>query len=90
MEMVRDLPVDDYDAIITMSGDGLIHEVLNGLSKNSNPLTALRTPIAPIPTGSGNGLSLNLLGLKVCRARLFPPQYVEQLLRKDAMYQQRH
>jgi len=63
-EIVKDLPLDKYDAIITMSGDGLIHEVLNGLAAHTNPLTALSTPIAPIPTGSGNGLALNLLGIE--------------------------
>lgn len=74
-EIVRDLPLQKYDAIITMSGDGLIHEVLNGLAEHASPLTAMRTPIAPIPTGSGNGLSLNLLGIKVglqLRTVLFP------------------
>lgn len=49
-----------------MSGDGLVYEVLNGLAEhNKSPLEALHTPITPIPTGSGNGLALNLLGLKV-------------------------
>ncbi|KAG6874191.1 hypothetical protein C0995_003737 [Termitomyces sp. Mi166 len=52
----------DYDAIVTVSGDGLIHEVLNGFAQHETPRKALSIPIAPIPTGSGNGLSLNLLG----------------------------
>lgn len=55
----------EYAAIITVSGDGLIHEVINGLSHHGNPIKALSTPVAPIPAGSGNGLSLNLLGIKV-------------------------
>lgn len=63
-EIVRELDLGKYDAIVTMSGDGLIYEVLNGLAEHKNPVEALRTPITPIPTGSGNGLSLNLLGLK--------------------------
>ncbi|KAH9484246.1 Sphingoid long chain base kinase 4 [Psilocybe cubensis] len=52
----------DFDAVLTVSGDGLIHEVLNGFSEHSNPRGAFAIPICPIPTGSGNGLSLNLLG----------------------------
>ncbi|PSR74126.1 hypothetical protein PHLCEN_2v10082 [Hermanssonia centrifuga] len=47
-----------------MSGDGLIHEVLNGFAKHADPIRAFRTPVAPIPTGSGNGTALNLLGLQ--------------------------
>lgn len=55
----------DYDAVITVSGDGLIHEVMNGFANHSDPMKAFAIPIAPIPTGSGNGLSLNLLGIEV-------------------------
>ncbi|EDR14311.1 uncharacterized protein LACBIDRAFT_306015 [Laccaria bicolor S238N-H82] len=62
-EVVKESPLE-YAAIITVSGDGLIHEVINGLSHHGNPIKALSTPVAPIPAGSGNGLSLNLLGIK--------------------------
>ncbi|KAL1742640.1 ATP-NAD kinase-like domain-containing protein [Schizophyllum fasciatum] len=53
----------DYDAVVTVSGDGLVHEVLNGFAAHEQPTKALSIPIAPIPTGSGNGTSLNLLGI---------------------------
>ncbi|KAF8550294.1 hypothetical protein OG21DRAFT_1468925 [Imleria badia] len=52
-----------YDALVVVSGDGLIHEVMNGLAKHATPEKAFCIPIAPIPAGSGNGLSLNILGL---------------------------
>jgi len=55
----------DYDAIATVSGDGLIHEVLNGLAEHAEPIKALNIPLAPIPAGSGNGLALNLIGIEV-------------------------
>ena len=62
-EIARDLDLSrNYDAVVTVSGDGLIHEVLNGFAHHKNPGEALAIPIAPIPTGSGNGLALNLLG----------------------------
>ena len=64
-EIARDLPLGEFDAVVMVSGDGVAHEVLNGLAQHQNPRAALRTPIAPIPAGSGNGLSLNLLGLEV-------------------------
>ena len=54
-----------YDAIITVSGDGLVHEVLNGFAHHAEPMKAFATPVAPIPTGSGNALSINLLGIEV-------------------------
>lgn len=63
-ELVRTLPLDQYDAIVAMSGDGLVHEVINGLAGHENPMAAMRTPIVPVPSGSGNGLSINLLGLE--------------------------
>jgi len=54
-----------YDVIVTVSGDGLVHEILNGFAQHADPTRAFALPVAPIPTGSGNGLSLNLLGLEV-------------------------
>ncbi|KAG7452429.1 uncharacterized protein BT62DRAFT_924983 [Guyanagaster necrorhizus] len=61
-EIAKVLPLE-CDAIVTVSGDGLIHEVMNGFAHHAYPMKAFSIPIAPIPTGSGNGLSLNLLGL---------------------------
>ncbi|KAF8350667.1 ATP-NAD kinase-like domain-containing protein [Amanita rubescens] len=61
-EIAKELSVDDYDALVTVSGDGLVHEVMNGFANHPNPQKAFNIPIAPIPCGSGNGLSLNLLG----------------------------
>lgn len=63
-DYVKELSLGDFDAIVTVSGDGLIHEVLNGLAHHADPLTALDIPLAPIPAGSGNGLSLNLIGIE--------------------------
>ncbi|KAF5357963.1 hypothetical protein D9756_001533 [Leucocoprinus leucothites] len=60
-DIAKDLATN-YDAVVTVSGDGLIHEVLNGFAEHADPLKAFSIPVAPIPTGSGNGLSLNLLG----------------------------
>ena len=65
MEIAKDLPLNKYDVVVTMSGDGLVHEVMNGFASHKDPIRALRIPIAPVPVGSGNGLSLNLLGMEV-------------------------
>lgn len=73
IEIAREMKLG-YDALVTVSGDGLIHEVLNGINQHEHRDQAFCIPIAPIPTGSGNGMSLNLLGLKdgldVCAAAL--------------------
>ncbi|EMD38389.1 hypothetical protein CERSUDRAFT_48084 [Gelatoporia subvermispora B] len=64
LEIAKDLRLDRYDAIATMSGDGLVYEVVNGFAKHAEPMRAFRLPITPIPVGSGNGLALNILGSK--------------------------
>lgn len=63
-EIAKEITLD-FDAVITVSGDGLVHEVLNGFAQHAEPTKAFAIPVAPIPTGSGNGLSLNLLGIEV-------------------------
>ena len=56
----------DYDAIVTLSGDGLAHEILNGFAEHENPRAVFTIPLASVPTGSGNGYCcLSLMGLKV-------------------------
>lgn len=73
IEIAREMNLG-YDALVIVSGDGLIHEVLNGIDQHEHRDKAFCIPIAPIPTGSGNGMSLNLLGLQdgldVCAAAL--------------------
>ncbi|EKM55581.1 uncharacterized protein PHACADRAFT_256300 [Phanerochaete carnosa HHB-10118-sp] len=63
-EIARDLPLSRYDAIAAVSGDGIIHELMNGFAEHKNPTKAFQTPLVPIPAGSANALSLNLLGLE--------------------------
>lgn len=64
-EVAKTIALEKYDAVATVSGDGLVFEVLNGFAEHADPMRAFRIPIVPIPAGSGNGLSLNLLGLQV-------------------------
>ena len=67
----------DYDAIVTISGDGLAHEIFNGFAQHENPRAAFAIPLVPVPTGSGNGCCISLLGLKV--SFLFMGSYVIRL-----------
>jgi sphingosine kinase len=65
LEIARSLSLKDgFDAIVCVSGDGMLHEVLNGLAQRKDALEALKIPVAPIPTGSGNAVALNLLGVE--------------------------
>ena len=60
----------EFDAIASLSGDGVLHEIINGLaSRKDNAIKALRIPVVPIPTGSANACNLNLQGQKVSSQR---------------------
>ncbi|KAG8908853.1 sphinganine kinase lcb4 [Tulasnella sp. 408] len=62
-ELCLTLPLT-YDAVITVSGDGTPYEVINGFAKRLDARTAFeKVAVVPIPAGSGNAFSLNLLGL---------------------------
>jgi sphingosine kinase len=56
---------DDHDVIMCISGDGIVHEILNGLASTDNPIQSLKKPISVIPAGTGNGLC-HSLGHKGC------------------------
>lgn len=61
-EYVQALQVGHYDAICSVSGDGLLHEIINGLLRRSDWET-MKTSlvIGGIPGGTGNGLIKSLL-----------------------------
>ena len=40
----------DYDTIVTLSGDGLTHEILNGFAEHENPRAVFAIPLTPVPT----------------------------------------
>lgn len=62
MSIAQTIALDSQDVLVCVSGDGIIHELLNGLASRPDALAALRIPISPIPAGSGNALSVNLNG----------------------------
>ncbi|KAH9952580.1 ATP-NAD kinase-like domain-containing protein [Russula dissimulans] len=63
-KIASEIVLDDYDALVSVSGDGTLHELINGFAQHKEPRKAFKIPIAPIPAGSGNAASLNLLGVK--------------------------
>jgi sphingosine kinase len=59
-ELMRDMDeITRYHGVVVVSGDGLLYEVVNGLTERTDTLTSNRVPIALgiIPGGSGNGLA---------------------------------
>lgn len=63
IEIAENLDIEAFDAVACASGDGLPHEVFNGLAKHKNARRALRKiAVCQLPCGSGNAMSLNLNG----------------------------
>lgn len=63
VEISQKLDIEAYDIIVTCSGDGLAHEVFNGLGKRPDARKALgRIAVTHVPCGSGNAMSCNLSG----------------------------
>jgi sphingosine kinase len=62
-EMAAGLDAEAWDVVACCSGDGLPHEVFNGLARQARPALALRTvAVANLPCGSGNAMAWNLCG----------------------------
>ena len=63
VEIAEKLDVDAYDVVASCSGDGLPHEVFNGLGMKSDAKRALsKVAVVQLPCGSGNAMSWNLNG----------------------------
>ncbi|KAM9782979.1 sphingosine kinase 2 [Neosynchiropus ocellatus] len=56
-ELIREISLPDWDGIIIISGDGLLHEVINGLMERPDWERAIKTPVGILPCGSGNALA---------------------------------
>ncbi|XP_058531718.1 sphingosine kinase 1 [Ochotona princeps] len=59
-ELVRAEELGRWDALVVMSGDGLMHEVVNGLMERPDWEIAIRKPLCSLPAGSGNALAASL------------------------------
>ena len=54
-EVARDLNIRQYDAIVSISGDGVLHEVVNGLMERPDAVVAHKVPLGAIPAGNDWG-----------------------------------
>jgi sphingosine kinase len=67
VEIAEMIDSSAYDVIASCSGDGLPHEVFNGLAKKPNARQALReVAVVQLPCGTGNAMSWNLNGTGSC------------------------
>ena len=63
VEIAEKLDIEAYDVIASCSGDGVPHEVFNGLGKKQDAIKALhKVAVAQLPCGSGNAMSWNFNG----------------------------
>ncbi|ETE72469.1 Sphingosine kinase 1, partial [Ophiophagus hannah] len=72
-DLAREEDMSKWDAVVIMAGDGLLHEVINGLMERPDWKTAIQKPLCILPGGSGNALAASLnhyarqtLHLKFC------------------------
>uniref|UniRef100_A0A8C9XL29 sphingosine kinase n=1 Tax=Sander lucioperca TaxID=283035 RepID=A0A8C9XL29_SANLU len=59
-ELVKEADLSQWDALVIMSGDGLLFEVINGLLERPDWEEAIRTPLGILPSGSGNALAASI------------------------------
>ncbi|KAK7939679.1 hypothetical protein WMY93_003005 [Mugilogobius chulae] len=74
-ELVRKADLTQWDALVIMSGDGLLFEVINGLMEREDWQQAIQTPLGILPGGSGNALAAS-----VHHYSQAPPAWNEELL----------
>ena len=53
-ELSANIDFDKYSGIISVGGDGTLHDVVNGMLNRTDKK---RLPVGVIPNGSGNGLA---------------------------------
>ncbi|XP_078140852.1 sphingosine kinase 1 [Centroberyx gerrardi] len=74
-ELVRKADLSQCDALVIMSGDGLLFEVINGLMEREDWEEAIQTPLGILPGGSGNALAASIHHYSQS-----PPAWNEELL----------
>ncbi|XP_066530214.1 sphingosine kinase 1 [Hoplias malabaricus] len=59
-ELVRNADLSQWSAIVILSGDGLVFEVINGLMEREDWEEAICTPLGILPGGSGNAVAASV------------------------------
>ena len=56
-EIISELELSEFDGLLIVSGDGLVHEAINALCRREDGDLARMFPISVIPAGSANALA---------------------------------
>ena len=59
-EYIQDIDITSFNAIVVISGDGLMHEVYNGLVSRPDKDVACKIPVFILPGGSSNAMAYYL------------------------------
>lgn len=51
-EIAKELDIRKYDAVCSVSGDGVLHEVINGFMERPDAVLAHKLPLGAIPGGN--------------------------------------
>jgi len=79
---VRRIALHNYDGIVIVSGDGLVHEVINGLMDRQDRDEAIKMPIGIVPGGSGNALAAAIIYASFRKKKTKPKE-----LLMDSLYE---
>ncbi|KAG0279946.1 Sphingosine kinase 1 [Linnemannia gamsii] len=60
VDIAAKVDLDEIDSLVVVSGDGVLHEVINGLLSRPNWDRARKTSIGIVPAGSGNAIAASL------------------------------
>lgn len=60
LDLVQHLDLSEWKAVVIVSGDGLVYEVINGLMQRVDWNSAIKTPVGCIPGGSGNAMACSI------------------------------
>ncbi|MBN3278963.1 SPHK1 kinase, partial [Polyodon spathula] len=59
-ELLQEADLSQWDALVVLSGDGLLFEVVNGLMARADWEDAVRKPLGILPGGSGNAVATSI------------------------------
>ncbi|KAF9139141.1 Sphingosine kinase 1 [Linnemannia schmuckeri] len=60
VDIAAKVDLDEVDSLVVVSGDGVLHEVINGLLSRPDWDRARNTSIGIVPAGSGNAIAASL------------------------------
>jgi len=60
VDIAHKVDLKQVDTLVVVSGDGVLHEIINGLLTRADWDQARRLPISIIPAGSGNAIATSI------------------------------